>query len=262
VKSNKQSKAKSPAVDDDEFDQATPATPVSKKGNASAAASANKNASNQKNASNKKASQAKVEVVPEPEPIIEEEPVEEEEMFKAIMGSNSKIQKSINKREKAMEVENAIRNAAAKSQSNSATKSAQKGSKTPEPMVFLGAPVDYKPASAQKGKSPAGKNAKKQQVMEEEIDEVPSDLDEIIEGDDEELLEGEEGLEGEEDELDEEDLALLEGEVEDDEDEEMGMQRPPGVLPIGYGVAPDPEDEIIPADENEGAVRFYGRKFY
>jgi len=59
TKSNKkQSKAKSPAVDDDEFDQAVPVTPVSKKAGASAAASANKN-SNQKNASNKKASQPK-----------------------------------------------------------------------------------------------------------------------------------------------------------------------------------------------------------
>ncbi len=134
-------------------------------------------------------------------------------------------------------------------------------------MVFLGEPVDYKPASAQKGKSPNAKGNKKTPVPvpvveeEEEIDEeVPSDLDEIINADDvedleeeeiDELPEGEELLEGEEDDDD-----LLEGEAEDDfeDEEEEGMQRPPGVLPIGYGVEPDPEDEIIPADEHDSVI--------
>lgn len=125
-----------------------------------------------------------------------------------------------------------------------------------ESMVFLGEPVDYKPASAQKGKSPNTKNKKTPVVVEEEIDEdVPSDLDEIINAedveDDEEEIGDDELPEGEEDELDDEDL--LEGEAEDDfeDEEEEGMQRPPGVLPIGYGVAPDPEDEIIPAEEDD-----------
>ena len=138
--------------------------------------------------------------------------------------------------------------------------------------MILTEQVDFK--ALQKGKSPvsAGKN-KKQQVIEEEIDsEVPSDLDEIIAGgegeeddeeigEDDELLEGEEELEGEEGEFDDEDL--LEGEAED-EFEEEGMQRPPGVLPIGYGITPAPEDEIIPADEVEGGnVKFYcyGKRF-
>ena len=127
-------------------------------------------------------------------------------------------------------------------------------------MVFLGEPVDYKPASAQKGKSSNAKDQKKTPVVvEEEIDEdVPSDLDEIINTedveDDEEEIGDDELPEGEEDELDDDDL--LEGEEEDFEDEEgeEGMQRPPGVLPIGYGIAPAPEDEIIPAEEDDSVI--------
>ena len=126
--------------------------------------------------------------------------------------------------------------------------------------MILTEQVDSK--ALQKGKSPVSSGKKKkQQVIEEKIDsEVPSDLDEIIAGgegeeDDEEIGEDDELLEGEEGEFDDEDL--LEGEAED-EFEEEGMQRPPGVLPIGYGITPAPEDEIIPVDEVEGGnVKFF-----
>jgi len=73
---------------------------------------------------------------------IEEEPAaeEEEDMFKAIMGSNSKVKKSIEKREKAMEVEAAVRNAAAKA---SGAKSSQKGSQAKGLIFFFNKRVKY-----------------------------------------------------------------------------------------------------------------------